>query len=343
MNDYTNFLKEVCSEEELLKAMECTPLKKGYIRLSAMFDLMNGVKKEIIIKKSQVSVRTFQFWIQRFVESGIDALINKPKSGRPKILSKKQNKLIIDLLERPEKAQETHWTGIKLHGYIRKKYKYEFSYSTLIRTLHEEEYTLKIPRKMPANGDEAQRKAFKIGLENMMNDSKNEIWFGDETGIEGDPRPRKRWVKKGEKSTIPYHGKHIRVNVIGAVCPDLGEVSTVVFDYCDTISFQAFLNTLSKQTEQRAKDKNIILILDNASWHKSANLNWHHIKPVYLPTYSPDFNPIERLWLRLKKDFFSDFVAHSPKELYNRVCKAIKLYISKPSLVMKTCKIRKNF
>jgi hypothetical protein len=108
---------------------------------------------------------------------------------------------------------------------------------------------------MPTNGDEAQRKAFKIELENMMNDSKNEIWFGDESGIEGDPRTRKRWVKKGEKYTIPHHGKHIRVNVIGAVCPDLGEVSTVVFDYCDTISFQAFLNTLSKQTEQRAKDK----------------------------------------------------------------------------------------
>jgi transposase len=77
--------------------------KEGGIQPSAMFDLMNGVKKEIIIKKSQVSVRTFQFWIQRFIESGIDALINKPKSRHPKILSKK-NKMIIDLLKRPEKV-----------------------------------------------------------------------------------------------------------------------------------------------------------------------------------------------------------------------------------------------
>ncbi|MEY3895325.1 MAG: superfamily endonuclease [Verrucomicrobiota bacterium] len=33
----------------------------------------------------------------------------------------------------------------------------------------------------------------------------------------------------------------------------------------------------------------------NAGWHKSARLDWHHIKPVYLSPYSPDFNPIERL------------------------------------------------
>lgn len=339
MNDYVKILKEVCSEEELLLAMYCTPLKKGYIRLSAMFDLMNGMKKEIVMKKSKISIRTLQFWIQRFTERGIDALITKPRPGRPKILTKKQNKMIIDILENPHKVKETHWTAIKLHGYIKNKYKIQISYSTLVRTLHEEDYHLKVPRKMPANGDEKLKKAFKIELESMMKDSKNEIWFGDETGIEADPTPRKRWVKKGEKTTIPYHGKHIRANVIGAICPDSGEVSALVFDYCDVQTFQAFLNQLAEQTKARAESKNIILILDNASWHKSARLNWHHIQPVYLPPYSPDLNPIERLWLILKKNFFSDFIAHTPRELINRICRAIRFYIDRPSLVMKTCKI----
>ena len=64
---------------------------------------------------------------------------------------------------------------------------------------------------------------------------------------------------------------------------------------------------------RRWTPKRRLLILDNASWHKAQRLNWHHFEVHYLPGYSPDFNPIERLWLRLKADFFSDFIAKSPK------------------------------
>ena len=38
-----------------------------------------------------------------------------------------------------------------------------------------------------------------------------------------------------------------------------------------------------------------IFIMDNASWHKAGRLKWGNIKPVYLPPYSPELNPIERL------------------------------------------------
>ncbi|MCC6881209.1 MAG: transposase, partial [Verrucomicrobiales bacterium] len=44
----------------------------------------------------------------------------------------------------------------------------------------------------------------------------------------------------------------------------------------------------------------IWLVVDNASWHHSKALDWHHIKPLHLPPYSPDFNPIERLWQHLR-------------------------------------------
>jgi DDE superfamily endonuclease len=63
--------------------------------------------------------------------------------------------------------------------------------------------------------------------------------------------------------------------------------------------------------------------VDNASWHKAKRLNWHHFEVHFLPGYSPDFNPIERLWLRLKADFFSDFIAKSPEELTQRLCHAL--------------------
>ncbi len=53
-----------------------------------------------------------------------------------------------------------------------------------------------------------------------------------------------------------------------------------------------------------------------ASWHKAARLNWHHFEVKFLPGYSPDFNPIERLWLRLKADYSSDWIAHTSEELH---------------------------
>ena len=96
MKNLDVYLKENCNEEELLDAMGCTPLKKGYIRLSAIYDLMNGLAKDKVIKKSKISERTLQFWIQKFVDKGIDSLISKPKIGRPKILSNKEKKYLIN-------------------------------------------------------------------------------------------------------------------------------------------------------------------------------------------------------------------------------------------------------
>ena len=46
--------------------------------------------------------------------------------------------------------------------------------------------------------------------------------------------------------------------------------------------------------------------MDNASWHKSKSLRFGAFEPTYLPPYSPDFNPIERLWLILKAEWFTD-------------------------------------
>ena len=43
--------------------------------------------------------------------------------------------------------------------------------------------------------------------------------------------------------------------------------------------------------------------MDNGSFHKALLLDWgDHVMPIYLPAYSPELNPIERLWLYVKKD-----------------------------------------
>ena len=103
-------------------------------------------------------------------------------------------------------------------------------------------------------------------------------------------------------------------NVIGAVCPASGECCTMIFDGVDTDVFQYYLDFLAEEIPP-LDSKRRLLIVDNASWHKAQRLNWHHFEVHYLPGYSPYLNRIERLWLRLKVDFFSDFIAKSPEQL----------------------------
>ena len=74
--------------------------------------------------------------------------------------------------------------------------------------------------------------------------------------------------------------------------------------------------------------KRIVLVLDNASWHRAASLNWHHIEPKYLPPYSPDFNPIEVLWLCLKQRFFSSWYAPTLEALIQRTTEALRSFIT---------------
>lgn len=335
----TKQLLEICSKEELFKVMKCTPLKKGFLRLNAIYSLMHDIPKAKVMEMNQISRKTLYLWIRRFFKYGVDGLINKPRYGRPKLLKEGEvkNKL-IEILDEPNKDNLGLYTAVKIHAYLKEQYKVEFSYSSCLRYIHKEGYNRRIPRRMPANGDKELQNAFKKRLEELSKDESNEIWFADESGFDGDPRPRAKWTKRGKKSHVTYEGLHIRENVLGAVCPKTGEFVALIFDYCDTVSFQALLDQIAKYTKRRSKSKKIILVVDNASWHKTKSLNWHHIQVVYLPPYSPDLNPIERLWLRIKADFFANFTAKTPEELTNRIIEALTYYLKHRKKIISLCK-----
>ena len=325
--------------EELEVAMKCAPTERSSLRLRAIGALYRGMEREVVRQFCNVSERTILYWIERFNDRGIDGLIQRGEAGRPRKIERQEVKAtVLELVDNPQKAGQEHWTGRKLHGYLTEALKLEVGYSTLLRYLHQENYALRFPRRWPSNQDEERREEFVKRLEGWCADPEVEIWFADESGIEGDPRPRRRWVKRGSRPRVPYAGTHIRANVLGAICPATGQLVSLIFDYCDTNVFQALIDTLQDEAAPtRAKRR--ILIMDNASWHKTKRLNWHSIEPAYLPPYSPDFNPIERLWLRLKADFFSDFIAKTPDQLVDRICKGINDLMNTPSSLKSTCAI----
>ena len=72
------------------------------------------------------------------------------------------------------------------------------------------------------------------------------IWFADESGFEGDPRPLKRRDKKGRKTRVTKNGGHLRINVIGMVCPRSGEFFAIEASHSDSATYQAFLDEADK-------------------------------------------------------------------------------------------------
>jgi len=327
--------------EELRVAMEAAPNKRSYVRLAAIRCLLLGyTRKEVCLIHDRTD-RMVRLWITQFNRGGIDALITKPRPGRPrKVKLQRVRDLLLPVLENPAQAGQVHWTGVKLHGYLQAQLQLQLGYSTTIRWLHELNFHLRVPQPWPERQNETQRKQFLDELRALVADPKVQLWFGDECGVEGDPRPRRRWVEPGQPRTVPYLGDHIRQNVVGVVSPQSGELFSLIVDGVDTDVFQFFLDQLAKAVPRKEAMRQV-LILDNASWHKAAHLHWHHFEPKFLPSYSPDFNPIERLWLRLKADWFWDFIARSPDQLTERLCTALKSFMDHPTKTASICSIRK--
>lgn len=322
------------SVETLEAAIKQATSKKLYLRLKAIYDLActNKTKREIAADLN-ISLRTLQRWLKRFNEAGIEGLVDKPKSGRNRCISAEAATQITQLVDNPQLAQVIHWTGRKLHAYLKKELRVLFSYQTLMRFLKFQGYTFLLPRRWPAQQKPEQRKQFLHTISQLLLDPATELLFVDEFGISGDPLPRRRLARKGSKPRVKYYGKHIRASIIGAVQPASGEFFSLIFDRNNTQTFQCFLDFIAQETYHRKEQKKIILVLDNATWHKAKSLTWHHLQPLFLPPYSPDLNPIEELWKYIKEQFFADFIATSYQELEVKLCQALTAIMETPQTV----------
>lgn len=137
--------------------------------------------------------------------------------------------LLVPVLEDPSKAGEVHWTGVKLHGWLKAQLAIELDYRTSIRYLHELNYKLLVPQPWPEGQNVAERLWFEEEMAALEKDPGVELWYGDECGVEGDPRPRRRWSARGSRPQVPYLGTHVRTNVVGAICPKTGQCFTMLF------------------------------------------------------------------------------------------------------------------
>src|SRR5690349_13046182 len=100
--------------------MEAAPNKRSYLRLAAIRALLLGVPRPQVCRLYHRSDRGVRLWVEMFNRGGIDALASKPRTGRPpKVKLARLRDLLIPVLEDPTRAGELHWTGLKLHGWLK--------------------------------------------------------------------------------------------------------------------------------------------------------------------------------------------------------------------------------
>lgn len=127
--------------------------------------------------------------------------------------------------------------------------------------------------------------------------------FTDEASFRQDSTLHATWSRVGCPPEVPVTGERKSVKILGAI-----ELWRARFDYRQDTTFNAhtYLGFL-EQLARRYRRQGAIMIQDNASYHKDADVwNWfksnrHWLEVHQLPPYSPELNPTERLWQHTRK------------------------------------------
>lgn len=88
----------------------------------------------------------------------------------------------------------------------------------------------------------------------------------------------------------------------------------------NTATMQEFLDRFSAMLP---KDEIAVMYLDQAGWHGARELRVpENVVLEPLPPYSPELNPVERIWLYLKERFLSHRLLDDYEAIVEAACKA---------------------
>lgn len=130
-----------------------------------------------------------------------------------------------------------------------------------------------------------------------MRDPNIQLWAEDEVHFQRHTTLMRMWAPKGQQPRVISASTRQKIGFFGAINLKTGSLLTQKASTFNTNTFGNFLHHLLQHTQGK-----IFLILDNATWHKARNLktffakNQHRLIRIFLPSYSPELNPIERVW-----------------------------------------------
>lgn len=309
---------------ELEKLVKQTKDKNEYTRLCVVLSKSEGISAGQIAQTLRITLDRVYTYLKEYEDS--DKTKNDQRGGSQSKLNEKQAQELRDHLQRV-----TYLRSKDICQYVKNKYKIKYSISGMVFWLKENEFEYKKPVKVPGKMDVEKQTVFIEEYEELKSKmtSDEEIYFLDAVHPEFQSQAVCGWIKKGETKTLPTTNKQYRLHFIGAVALEKMKIIAKDYEAIDGQSVIDFLQIL----EASSRASTLHVICDNARANKNKALKEYlknsRIQLHYLPPYSPNLNPIERLWKLMREhktynkyyDSFKQFTEAIHKFFYKDIAK----------------------
>lgn len=314
-------------------------------RIHALLYLIEGKTVAEVAEILKLSLQTIYNYLTAFILNRLDSLVYHCPPGRPRKLTKTQRQILAKLIERgPEKAGYDCgcWDTVLIQDLIYTRFGVEYNPHYIAELLKNMGFSYQKGRFVSDHLDkvaEAQKEWLQKTwpqIKQLAQKKGAMILFGDEASFAQWGSLSYTWARKGQQPTVKTSGLRKGYKIFGLIDFFSGALfykgHTGKFN---AESYQAFLTEVLAQTDQP-----IILIQDGARYHTSKAmveffaLHQERLTVHQLPTYSPEFNPIEYLWRNIKKQathlrYFPTFA-----DLIHKVDQKLRYFANTPKRIL---------
>jgi len=303
---------------------------KGYrystldVRVRAVEAVQKGMSVWQTATAFGVDRTTLHRWLARYVQNGEAGLQRRPVSGRPKAMAG----ITLQQLKRMVLAPATEfgfetdlWTVGRLHAVLVEHLHVEVSEDTVWRRLREAGLTWQTPERHYFEADPEKRRLWqeetlpKI-LETLQNTG-GILYCEDEASVCLTPILGKTWAERGKPRKVPVTGGRASIAAMSALSPK----GRLVFRLHDKRITSVEVIDFLKQLLRQHPGRHVIVVMDQAKPHTSKMTkafieSRERLHVFYLPPYSPDWNPDEKVWNHLKNHELKAHRATNKQALY---------------------------
>jgi len=293
-------------------------------RTTVLIDLLvHQVPVAVLCERWGLSPACLYAWQKAFLLRGLDSLVYRQSGGRRPKLTPKQKKRLVELIEAGPLVvgcETACWDAVLIRVLIWREFGVLYNRHYVCTLLHNLGFSFQKARFVSDHLDTAKRL---VWLEQkwptILRAAKRRqglILFEDEASFAQWGSLSYTWARRGQQPEVPTSGKRKGYKVFGAIEYFSGRLFyRGIEGRFNSDSYQAFLQMILAQTTQH-----LFLIHDGARYHTSASTqaflaaHSERITAEPLPSYSPDYNPIEYLWKKTKKrathnKYFKEFAA----------------------------------
>jgi putative transposase len=258
------------------------------------------------------SLDTISRWRRRFEAEGVDAVFGRPRGRRRTavhVWASLVVRWVLTLSPVQFRFARSRWSCEAAAVVLRDDYRVRVGRETVRLWLRSAGLVWRRPRpticpKDPARG--AKLAALRALLKGLPADET--AVFMDEVDVNLNPKVGCQWMRRREQAAVETPGTNEKRYLAGSIHWRTGRVILTEGRPREGRGAALFLRHLDDLRRAFRHYKVIHVICDNAGFHKSDRskavrkylAEWSgRVVLHYLPTYSPDCNPVERVWWRL--------------------------------------------